>query len=123
MISGAAAITLGPPTCGAIALSTPTKSSAVTPSSNRVGDLPRVGGRWRVERDQRRQLDEGERAGVQSAPNAIELPEPQRLFEDVNVARGKPGQRPMRLCSNNDHLNFLSSEFYEGRACGRGLRL
>jgi hypothetical protein len=36
MISGAAAITFGPPTCGATAFSTPTKSSAVAPSSKAV---------------------------------------------------------------------------------------
>ena len=33
MISGAAAITLGPPTCGATARSTPRMSSAVAPPS------------------------------------------------------------------------------------------
>ena len=73
MISGAAATTLGPPTCGATARSTPRMSSGVDALVERVGDLPGVRRRRCVERDQARDLDQRERAAVEAAALVVEL--------------------------------------------------
>src|SRR3981081_1006622 len=80
----------------------------------RVRDLPRVGGRRRIEGDQRSDLDEREGAPVQAAALAIELTQTDRLLQNLEVAGRDSRQLLMRFCSNNSHLMFLSIELMHG---------
>src|SRR5215470_14746665 len=63
-----------------------------TPGPQRVGHLPEVRGRGRVERDQRRDLDERERAPVQAARLLPLGPGLQAREQQFRVAQGQSGQ-------------------------------
>src|SRR6188472_1461202 len=69
----------------------------------RVGDLPRVRGRGRVERDQRRDLHERERTRIEARRLELRLAQADRPLEHRDVAGGEVPERVVRLLSNSGH--------------------
>lgn len=92
MISGAAAIARGPPTCGATARSTPTMSCGVAPESSALATCQRYE-TGSVDRDQRSDLDEREGTGVQAGALLLGRAEFHHLVQHPLVPLGHADQR------------------------------